>query len=91
MRQTLSVSAIVFLLFLITDAYLGGICNANTTSGCLDKNAECKDSVCHCITEYTNIDGICKAGKLDNQRHRFMAFFLSAHLLISFVVICIVA
>ena len=56
----------IVLLF-IADAYLEGICNANTTSGCLAENAECKDSVCYCIMEYTNINGTCKAGELDHQ------------------------
>ena len=60
----------VQFFFYIADAYLEGICNANTTSGCLDENAECKDSVCHCSKEYSNINGTCKAGKLDNHCHR---------------------
>ena len=47
----------------IADAYLGGICNAETLSGCLDDNAECKDSICQCIVEFSDINGTCKAGK----------------------------
>ena len=50
-------------MFLFADAYLGGICNAGTPSGCLDENAECKDSICQCIVEFTDINGTCKAGK----------------------------
>ena len=62
----------MYFFFITADAYLGGSCNANTTSGCLDLNAECKDSVCHCIMEYTNINGTCKAGKLDDRYYRIM-------------------
>ena len=29
----------------------------------LDKNAECKDSICQCIVEFSDINGTCKAGK----------------------------
>ena len=47
----------------ILDAYLGGICNAETPSGCLDENVVCKDSVCQCIVEFSDINGTCKAGK----------------------------
>ena len=34
-----------------SDAYLGGICNAETPSGCLVENTECKDFICQCITK----------------------------------------
>ena len=47
----------------IADAYLGGICNAETPSGCLDENAECKDSICQCIMKFSDMNGKCKAGK----------------------------
>ena len=50
-------------VFPISDAYLGGICNAETPSGCFDENAGCKDSVCQCIVEFSDINGTCKAGK----------------------------
>ena len=49
--------------FLISDAYLGGICNAETPSGCLDGNAGCNDSICQCVVEFSDINGTCKAGK----------------------------
>ena len=55
-----------YFFFPMTDAYTGGICSANTTSGCLDENAECKDSICQCVMQYTNINGTCKAGKFDH-------------------------
>ena len=47
----------------IADAYLGGICNAETPSSCSDENAECKDSICQCIVEFSDINRTCKAGK----------------------------
>ena len=46
----------------ITDAYLGGICNAITQSGCIDENAECNNSICQCIVQFSDINGTCKAG-----------------------------
>ena len=49
--------------FPISDAYLGGICNAETPSGCFDENAGCNDSVCQCVVEFSDINGTCKAGK----------------------------
>ena len=48
---------------LFLDGLLGGICNANTSSGCLDQNAECTGSICQCSGDFTNINGICMAGK----------------------------
>ena len=53
-----------YIVCLSTDGYLGGICSANTTSGCFDSNAECRDSVCQCVQSFTDINGTCKAGKL---------------------------
>ena len=47
----------------IADAYLEGVCNAETPSGCLDANAECKKSICQCVVEFSDINGTCKAGK----------------------------
>ena len=49
--------------FGIIDAYLGGICSAETQSGCLDENTECNDSICQCIAGFADINGTCKAGK----------------------------
>ena len=48
---------------IIFDGLLGGICNVNTSSGCLDQNAECTGSICQCSGDFTNINGICMAGK----------------------------
>ena len=50
-------------MILFLDGLLGGICNANTSSGCLDQNAECTGSICQCSGDFTNINGICMAGK----------------------------
>lgn len=50
-------------IFPFTDGYLGGICNANTTSGCMDVNAVCQNSICQCNVQFTDINGTCKAGK----------------------------
>ena len=50
--------------FPFADGYLGGLCNAETPSGCLDDNAECKGSLCQCIVEFSDVNGTCKAGKL---------------------------
>ena len=47
-----------------SDGAFGGICNANTSSGCIDANAECRNAICQCVATFTDIDGMCKAGKL---------------------------
>ena len=48
----------------ISDGFLGGICNANTSSGCFDRNADCIDSICQCSKDFTDINGTCTAGKM---------------------------
>ena len=53
----------IHVKILFSDGALGGICNADTSSGCTDDNAECRNSVCQCVQAFTDIDGICKAGK----------------------------
>ena len=67
-----------YSLFNIADAYLGGLCNAETLSGCLDVNAVCKYSICQCNAEYSDINGTCKAGKpsLDGtKKGRYRSFY----------------
>ena len=52
------------LFYSSPDGYLDGVCSANMTSGCFDSNAECRESVCQCVQNFTDINGKCKAGKL---------------------------
>ena len=54
----------VFNKMNISDGFLGGICNANTSSGCFDRNADCIDSICQCSKDFTDINGTCTAGKM---------------------------
>ena len=54
----------LLLSIYLADGTIGGNCDANTTSGCYDVNAECKDAVCQCIVGFTDINGTCIAGKL---------------------------
>ena len=63
------ISKITFYIYVlnkmnISDGFLGGICNANTSSGCFDRNADCIDSICQCSKDFTDINGTCTAGKM---------------------------
>ena len=51
-------------IFPVADGYLGGICKAEAPSGCLEEKADCKDSICQCVVEFSDINGTCKAGKI---------------------------
>ena len=50
--------------YYLSDGTVGGKCEANTSSGCLDPHAVCVQAVCTCVQGYFDIDGVCKAGQL---------------------------